>query len=173
MSGGTFEYNQYRIGEIRERIEKEIEDATAPKPPKVKRKYISTMMWTGTMGNRSGHFLRLFSEYDTMSSIRKYYENLGKTITEISDTEFHVDYGVSREGKNQVVEVKEIEIEEYADGEYYPEYSKETIKEFEKAVKILKKAEIYTQRIDYLIAGDDSEESFHERLQEELKRKIK
>jgi len=33
---------------------------------------------------------------------------------------------------------------------------------------MLKKAQIYAQRIDYLISGDDGEESFRERLKEEL-----
>lgn len=47
-------------------------------------------------------------------------------------------------------------------------YSKETIREFRKAVSILKRAYVYTQRIDYLLEGDDGEESFHRRLKEEL-----
>ena len=48
------------------------------------------------------------------------------------------------------------------------EYSKETIKEFKKGLSILRKAYIYAQRIDWLLSGDDGEESFHERLKEEL-----
>lgn len=50
-------------------------------------------------------------------------------------------------------------------------YGKDTLKEFKKAVNILKKALIYTERIDYLLCGDDSEETFQKRLKEELKRK--
>lgn len=52
-------------------------------------------------------------------------------------------------------------------------YSKETIKEFKKSVKILRKAAVFAQRIDWLCAGDDNEKSFHERLQEELKAILK
>ena len=48
------------------------------------------------------------------------------------------------------------------------EYSKETIKEFKKGLAILRKAYVYAQRIDWLLSGDDKEESFHERLKEEL-----
>ena len=48
------------------------------------------------------------------------------------------------------------------------EYSKETIKEFKKGLVILRKAYVYAQRIDWLLSGDDGEESFHERLKEEL-----
>lgn len=48
------------------------------------------------------------------------------------------------------------------------EYSKETIKEFKKGIAILKKAEVYAQRIDWLLCGDDGEDNFHERLREDL-----
>ena len=48
------------------------------------------------------------------------------------------------------------------------EYSKETIKEFKKGLAILRKAYVYAKRIDWLLSGDDGEESFHERLKEEL-----
>jgi hypothetical protein len=48
------------------------------------------------------------------------------------------------------------------------EYSDKTINEFKKAVNILKQAYIYTQRIDWLLSGDDGEDSFHERLKDEL-----
>jgi hypothetical protein len=58
--------------------------------------------------------------------------------------------------------------------ERYPEdlnhykYPDDIIEEFKKGVDILRKAQIYAQRIDYLISGDDGEESFRERLKEEL-----
>ena len=47
-------------------------------------------------------------------------------------------------------------------------YSPETIAEFEKAVKALKMAYVYAQRIDWLLSGDDGEDSFHIRLQAQL-----
>ena len=46
--------------------------------------------------------------------------------------------------------------------------SDETIKEFRKAVVIMKMAVAYAQRIDWFISGDEGEESFHERLKEDL-----
>ena len=48
------------------------------------------------------------------------------------------------------------------------DYNKETIKELKKGLAILRKAYIYAQRIDWLLSGDDGEESFHKRLKEEL-----
>ena len=48
------------------------------------------------------------------------------------------------------------------------DYNKETIKELKKGLAILRKAYIYAQRIDWLLSGDDGEDSFHKRLKEEL-----
>jgi hypothetical protein len=47
-------------------------------------------------------------------------------------------------------------------------YSEETIKEFQKGIYFLNVALIYAQRIDWLVSGDDGEETFHNRLQEDL-----
>ena len=44
----------------------------------------------------------------------------------------------------------------------------ETIQEFKKGLEYLYKAYVYTQRIDWFLSGDDSEETFHERLKEDL-----
>jgi hypothetical protein len=48
-------------------------------------------------------------------------------------------------------------------------YSEETKAEFIKAISLLKTAAVYAERIDYLIAEDDSEEAFKERLEKQLK----
>ena len=45
------------------------------------------------------------------------------------------------------------------------EYSLETLKKFNEATEIINKASIYIRRIDWLLSGDDGEESFHERLE--------
>lgn len=47
--------------------------------------------------------------------------------------------------------------------------SEGTIKKFRDAVKFLRIAEVYAHRIDWLLSGDDSEQSFHERLRDDLK----
>lgn len=47
-------------------------------------------------------------------------------------------------------------------------YSIETIREFSNAIKALRTAYIYAQRVDWLLSYDDSEESFHERLKQDL-----
>jgi hypothetical protein len=59
--------------------------------------------------------------------------------------------------------------EKYPEDKYHPEYSKEAIEEFKKGVELIKQAQIYMQRIDWLLSGDDGEESFLKRLKEDLK----
>ena len=58
--------------------------------------------------------------------------------------------------------------------EKYPEdlnhyrYPDDVIEEFKKGLDILRRAQVYAQRIDWLVSGDDGEESFHKRLKEDL-----
>lgn len=47
-------------------------------------------------------------------------------------------------------------------------YSNETIAEFKKAVVLLRTAQVHAQRIDWLVSGDDGEDTFHERLKRDL-----
>ena len=49
-------------------------------------------------------------------------------------------------------------------------YSEETIKRFKEAAIAVRKAFVYIHRIDWLVSDDDGEESFHERLNEELEK---
>jgi hypothetical protein len=48
-------------------------------------------------------------------------------------------------------------------------YSDETITEFKRGVELLNQALIYAQRIDWLVSGDDGEDTFHKRFAEDLK----
>lgn len=48
-------------------------------------------------------------------------------------------------------------------------YSNNVINELKKGLEILESAAIYANRIDWLLSGDDGEESFLKRLKEDLK----
>jgi len=48
-------------------------------------------------------------------------------------------------------------------------YAKETIAEFKEAVRLLRRAYIYVQRVDWLVCGDDAPATFHKRLHAQLK----
>ena len=53
----------------------------------------------------------------------------------------------------------------------YPRHStfeSDTIEKFKEALVILRMAQVYAQRIDWLVSGDDGEDSFHARLATEI-----
>jgi hypothetical protein len=54
-------------------------------------------------------------------------------------------------------------------GEPYDVFPDHIIEEFKKGLEYLKLAAIYTQRIDWLISGDDGYDTFIYRLNEDLK----
>jgi hypothetical protein len=105
MSGGHFEYNQYRIREIADQIEDVI-----------------------------------------------YKNGKEKTEEELSEwSHYDPEY-----------------FERYPDEKYHYKYPDEVIAEFKKGLDILRQAEVYAQRIDWLLSGDDGDETFLERLKEDL-----
>ena len=102
MSGGAFDYNQYRIRQIWEDIQEQLDKQGKEK-----------------------------SKEDL-----KYY-----------DKEY---------------------FEKYPEEKYNETYSEEVQQIFKEAIEVLKKAEIYTQRIDWYLSGDDGEDSLVSRLKSEL-----
>ena len=48
-------------------------------------------------------------------------------------------------------------------------FSPKTIEKFIEAYDLLIRAYLYAQRIDWLVSDDDGEDSFHERLKEDLR----
>ena len=96
---------------------------------------------------------------DIANSIEDYI--YGHSLDE-EDVEYYIkDHWLENEEKEYVLKNKHTLPNSYG-------FSKETIKEFKKGLAILKKAYVYAQRIDWLLSGDDGEESFHKRLKEEL-----
>lgn len=51
----------------------------------------------------------------------------------------------------------------------YPTYERKTIDIMRRAVYVLRMAYIYAKRVDWMLSGDDSEESLVKRLEEDLK----
>jgi len=82
---------------------------------------------------------------------------------------------IEQNGRKKTKE--ELKDENWRDPEWYEkypedlchyEYPDEVIEEFKKGVELLKLAQIYAHRIDWLISGDDGNESFLKRLKEDL-----
>ena len=52
--------------------------------------------------------------------------------------------------------------------EYTGGYGPLTLERFQEAVELIKRADTIVHRIDWLVSGDDDEERFHQRLNEQL-----
>lgn len=170
MSGGHFDYAQYRINDIIESIEREIESATCERPPLLTGHGVCVKQKI-----REGHwrYPSWCNIYNTFESAEKYFRDYGYKELERTTENGERKLVVQCPATKDVYEIKTYTYQHYApneDGEegYYPDYAEETLQEFRNAIVILKRASIYAQRIDWLICGDDSESSFHERLKEGL-----
>ena len=168
MSGGHFDYKQHYINDIADEIESVVQHEEAKRPEIVKE--IHTTVYEKLGDRLRINFNTLQSENSYDETI-KHYRDAGYTINEIcSEPEHRKAEAV----KNDLVyQINEWVSEEYVDedGEtvYFNDFSKETLSEFKTAVELLRKAAVYAQRIDWLLSGDDGEETFHKRLKEDLK----
>ena len=59
--------------------------------------------------------------------------------------------------------------EEYPEDKYFKTYPKIIQKKLKEAINTIRIAEIYAQRVDWYLSGDDGDEAFIERLAEDLK----
>jgi hypothetical protein len=84
-------------------------------------------------------------------------------IQNIADS---VDQLIRQNGK--VIEYPSGYVISSFDETHHYKYPPEVIEKFKEGLEILRKAEIYAQRIDCLVSGDDGEESFISRLKEDL-----
>jgi hypothetical protein len=89
----------------------------------------------------------------------------------ISEIYVRVLEEIQKSGKEKTKE--EIKRDTYymgqdVDTKHY-EYKKEVLDKFKEGYIKLREAQIYAQRIDWLLAWDDGEETFLKRLQEDLK----
>ena len=83
----------------------------------------------------------------------------------------HQQYNIERiaEEVEQLIIINDsTEKDEWGEDKGY-HYTRETIEEFKIGLEYLRKAAIYAQRIDWLVSGDDGEDTFHDRLQKDLK----
>jgi hypothetical protein len=58
--------------------------------------------------------------------------------------------------------------EKYPEDKFHTKYPDEVIEEFKNGVEVIGKAQVYLQRMDWLLSGDDGEESFIRRLKKDL-----
>lgn len=169
MSGGTFDYAQYRIDDIVARIEEEIERATCERPPLVREAKVGVKENRGDGWRYPPHL----QSFRTLSSAELHFVGLGYKIQERVEQDGGWRTKIKDPITGDLVEIWTYIDEHYApdeDGEIpcFSEWSEETLQEFRRGIAVLKRAIVYAQRIDWLLSGDDGEDTFHERLKEEL-----
>ena len=168
MSGGHFDYYQYHINEIAEQLERNIADIEYGKSVgKIKKQELCAHLVDVESGRKSWPFWlfdlcrRHVYVDDLKYALKKWYKCYEK------DEKIYVE-DADEPGVFEVV-ISMDETEVWADGDSHIEVEDpEVLEEFKKGLEILKKAAIYAQRIDWLLSGDDGENSFKRRLKEEL-----
>lgn len=172
MSGGRFDYKQYCIGDIADSIVMEIARAKQPLPPPTIRKGVFSKVKTG---ERSFSYDgRYWNHFESVDEAQEYFRKTGgtKILSERTlpngERELTVFHKRTNETRIFTSYTEEVYLDELGREIYHPEYTEETIKEFKNAIRALRIAQVYAQRVDWLISGDDGEESFHERLAEDL-----
>jgi hypothetical protein len=166
MSGGHFDYYQYHINDIADKLERNLADIEYAKSiGTVKKKDVYGHLLDTQSGTKSWpNWLldacnRHDSREDVINSLKfmcNFNENDGKLYFNDSNAVYEV---VIYDGER----------EEWSDGKWHLEIEDpEIVEEFKKGLKILKMASIYAHRIDWLLSGDDGEDSFKKRLKENL-----
>lgn len=81
---------------------------------------------------------------------------------------------LDRQGKEKLKEdiwwLDKEYLEKYPEERFYNTYPEEVQKIFRDGVEALKIAEIYAQRIDWYLSGDDGEDNLIKRLKEDLEK---
>lgn len=169
MSGGHFDYAQYRIDDIIGSIEREIEAATCERPPLVREGKVGVKENRGDGWRYPMHL----QSFRTLSSAELHFIELGYRVQERVEQDGGWRTKIKDPVTGDLVEVWTYIDEHYAPDEngdipYFPDYTEETLQEFRRGIAILKRASIYARRIDWLLSGDDGEDTFHKRLKTEL-----
>ena len=151
MSGGHFDYNQSLISEIADTIAIEIARALLPKPQKVHEDY-----WT-------------IDEHDCPSSYHNYcsYHEF-KTYEEAESFLLWDKSIVPADPIPWLYTIHHCVFDHYPYDADVLDLNEETIETMKQAYLQLRKAYVYVQRVDWMLSGDDGEDTMQMRLKEEL-----
>jgi hypothetical protein len=71
--------------------------------------------------------------------------------------------------EQMIIDNESEELDEWGNTKGY-HFAEDTMAEFKKALVIIRQAQVYAQRIDWLVSGDDGEDSFLSRLKTDLEK---
>ena len=180
MSGGYFNRNTYAMREIADAIERDIARALQPKPEKVQEDY-----WTIYEKDCFGSYhsykdYMSFGNYEDAESFLLRDKTIVKAEQKYADRRFFDDGVIFQSTKRYMSDTPDAEqipvlysIHQcYYDHYLYEadvlELLDETIDAMKEAYRQIRIAEIYAERVDWMMSGDDSEECFRERIKEDL-----
>lgn len=180
MSGGHFDHKQFWIREIADTIERDIAWALQPKPKKVHEDY-----WTiyEMDSFASSHiypcYCKNFDSYEEAEAYLTQHEVVVRAESKYAERFFKDDTTFQSKVNfmNRTKDGERIPVLfaiHHCVYDHYPydvdvlELEDTTLETMKEAYRQLRIAEIYAQLVDWMISGDDSEETFQERLQEEL-----
>ena len=180
MSGGYFDRSTYAMREIVDTMKRDIARALQSKPEKVYENY-----WTIYEKDSFGSY-HSYKDYMSFASYEDAESFLLRDTTIVKAEQKYVDRQFFGDGV--IFQSTMRYMSDTSDGEqipvlysihhcYYDHYpyeadvlelSAETIDAMKEAYRQIRIAEIYATRVDRMMSGDDSEESFRERIKEDL-----
>jgi hypothetical protein len=89
----------------------------------------------------------------------------------IRDIHEHIQNELDKQGQEKQVEFWNKEyFEKYPEARFEEIYREDVQQIFKDGIEALKKAEVYAQRIDWFLSGDDGEDSLVSRLKSDLEK---
>lgn len=183
MSGGYFDRNVYAIGEIAASIERDIARALQPKPEKIHKDYWTIYEHDSPCSCRSfgGWGYMTFDKYEEAESFLLSRKGIVKAEERYIDRRRFEDDVVFQSADSYMVgdmpngermpvlyTIHHCVYDHYPDNADVLELTDKTIETMKEAYKQIRIAEIYAMRIDWMMSGDDGEDSFRERIKEDL-----
>lgn len=180
MSGGHFDYHQFYIREIADTIERDIALALQPKPDKVHEDYwIIKVMDCFCSYYIYPRYSTEFESYEEAEEFLIQREEVVRAEAKYAERFFKDDFTfqskvhfMSRTKDDEKIPV--LFAIHHCVYDRYPydvdvlELEDSTLEIMKEAYRQLRIAEIYAQRMDWMMSGDDSEETLQKRLQREL-----
>ncbi len=181
MSGGHFDYQQYRMRDIADTIEYDIARALQPKPAMVHEDYwiINVMDNHLSSYHTYGSYMEftsyeeaelcLISHYDITKAEQKYVNASSFRDDTVFQSKKHkMDCTLDGEAVPVLYAIHHCVYDHYPFDSGVLELTDETIEIMKVAYRQIRIAEIYAQRVDWMMSGDDGEDDLQERLKEEL-----
>lgn len=183
MSGGHFDYRQDRLREIAKTIEEDIARALKPKPAMVHEDYwvIEKRETPHSYCHYPSCFMT-FPTYDEAKGFLMSHRNVIKAEPKFADIHpvkgddvlfQSVDKFMSQTQDGERIPVlysiHHAVFDHYPDDAEVLELTDRTIETMKEAYRQIRLAEIYAERVDLMMSGDDSEDTLQECIKADLK----